>query len=71
MSNSVACRFDNSGSKCKKMYRFKISASAGMTNAKPSPLNLALMHRGLHHESDGERCGEMKAGNKLDCLTDL
>ena len=31
MSNSVACVFDNIGSKCKMMSRFKISAFAGMT----------------------------------------
>ena len=30
MSNSVACVFDNIGSKCKMMSRFKISACAGM-----------------------------------------
>jgi hypothetical protein len=30
MSSSVACGFDNAGSKCKKMYRFKISAEAGI-----------------------------------------
>jgi hypothetical protein len=35
MSNSIACAFDNIGPKCKMMYRFKISACAGMTN----PLN--------------------------------
>ena len=29
-SNPVACALDNIGSKCKIMYRFKISASAGM-----------------------------------------
>ena len=29
--NSVACVFDDSGSKCKMMYHFKISAFAGMT----------------------------------------
>jgi len=33
-SNPVACALDNIGSKCKIMYRFKISASAGMTNIK-------------------------------------
>jgi hypothetical protein len=32
MSNSADCEFDNIGSKCKKMYRFKISAFAGMTS---------------------------------------
>ena len=31
ISNPVACVFDNIGSKCKIMYRFKISAFAGMT----------------------------------------
>ena len=29
--NSVACVFDDIGSKCKMMYHFKISAFAGMT----------------------------------------
>ena len=29
--NSVACVFDDIGSKCKMMYHFKISALAGMT----------------------------------------
>ena len=28
--NSVACVFDDSGSKCKMMYHFKISAEAGI-----------------------------------------
>ena len=30
MSNPAACGFDNIGSTCKKMYRFKISAKAGI-----------------------------------------
>ncbi len=29
-SNPVACALDNIGSKCKIMYRFKISAKAGI-----------------------------------------
>jgi len=34
MSNSIACAFDNIGPKCKMMYRFKISAFAGMTTSE-------------------------------------
>jgi hypothetical protein len=42
MSNSVACGFDNAGSKCKNMYRFKISAKAGIqSEVHNSPLTLS------------------------------
>ncbi len=44
-SNPVACALDNIGSKCKIMYRFKISAGGGKTR---SGLAFALSHAAAH-----------------------
>ena len=36
--NSVACVFDDIGSKCKMMYHFKISAEAGIQSRSGRPI---------------------------------
>ena len=56
--NSVACVFDDIGSKCKMMYHFKISANGGTPFAetrsnlllKFSPADAARAHRHLGPE---------------------
>jgi len=47
--NSVACVFDDIGSKCKMMYHFKISAKAGIQLFQ---ILKKFLDSGLHRSDD-------------------